>query len=203
MPCIVTELCSLEQRISYSTYRQWGLCKWIYRLCLSDLYLYLTLFTLIMLCLVARRSSFSFSLSWTLWRRFNSLNILTSMWTNCWNATCPTTEITLARILGQQDKLTLVRVSCGSLSCDGSVSCEPVPSPGRKANQVWSSRQKTWPFSCQRSKPLAQIPLLDQGRSIQPKLDTGVEVHNNKVKKKQRYVTNEKPNMYIKVSVDS
>ena len=53
--------------------------------------------------------------------------------------------------------------------------------------------------SCRRSKPLAQILLLDQGRSIKPKLDTGVEVYNNKVKKKQRHITNEKPNIYINI----
>ena len=41
--------------------------------------------------------------------------------------------------------------------------------------------------TCRRSKPLAQILLLDQGRSIKRKLDTGVHVYDNKVKKKQRY----------------
>ena len=51
--------------------------------------------------------------------------------------------------------------------------------------------------ACRRCKPLAQILLLDQGRSMKPKLDTGVEVCDNKMKKKQRHTTNEKPNMYI------
>ena len=50
-----------------------------------------------------------------------------------------------------------------------------------------------------KSRLLAQILLLDQGRSIKRKLDTGVEVYNNKVKKKQRYATNKKPNMYINI----
>ena len=31
---------------------------------------------------------------------------------------------------------------------------------------------------------------------IKPKLDTGVEVYDKKVKKNQRHATNEKPNMY-------
>ena len=30
-------------------------------------------------------------------------------------------------------------------------------------------------------------------------LDTGVEVYDNKVKKKQRYTTNERPNMYLDI----
>ena len=34
---------------------------------------------------------------------------------------------------------------------------------------------------------------------MKPKLDMGVEVNDNKVKKKQRHATNEKPNMYINV----
>ena len=34
---------------------------------------------------------------------------------------------------------------------------------------------------------------------MQPKLDTGVEVYDNKVKKKQRHATNEKPNMYLDI----
>ena len=33
-------------------------------------------------------------------------------------------------------------------------------------------------------------------RSMKPNLDTGIEVYDNKVKKKQRHTTNEKPNMY-------
>ena len=49
---------------------------------------------------------------------------------------------------------------------------------------------------CRRSKPLAQILLFDQGRPTKPKLDTGVEVCDNKVKKNQRYTTNEKPNVF-------
>ena len=49
----------------------------------------------------------------------------------------------------------------------------------------------------QRRQPLAQILLLDQGQSIQLKLDTGVEVYDNKAKKKQRHATNEKPNLYL------
>ena len=52
-------------------------------------------------------------------------------------------------------------------------------------------------ITCRRSKLLAQILLLDQDRSMKPTLDTGVEVHDNKVKKKQRHATNEKPNIYI------
>ena len=51
---------------------------------------------------------------------------------------------------------------------------------------------------CQRNKPLAQILLFDQGRSMKPKLDTGVKVYDNKVKKKQRHPTNKKPNMMIR-----
>ena len=34
-------------------------------------------------------------------------------------------------------------------------------------------------------------------RSMKQNLDTGVEVYDNKVKKKQRHTTNEKPNMYL------
>ena len=30
-------------------------------------------------------------------------------------------------------------------------------------------------------------------------LDTGVEVYDNKVKKKERHITNEKPNMYLDI----
>ena len=30
-------------------------------------------------------------------------------------------------------------------------------------------------------------------------LDTGVEVYDNKVKKKQRHTTNEKPNIYLDI----
>ena len=30
-------------------------------------------------------------------------------------------------------------------------------------------------------------------------LDTGVEVYDNKAKKKQRHATNEKPNMYLDI----
>ena len=33
---------------------------------------------------------------------------------------------------------------------------------------------------CRRRKPLALILLLDQGRSMKPKLDTGVEVNDKK-----------------------
>ena len=42
---------------------------------------------------------------------------------------------------------------------------------------------------------------MDQGRSMKPELDTGVEVYDNKVKKKQRHATNEKQNMYITLLV--
>ena len=52
---------------------------------------------------------------------------------------------------------------------------------------------------CRRSKPLALKLLLDQGPSMKPKLDTGVEVYDNKVKKKQRYPTNKKLNMYLNI----
>ena len=52
---------------------------------------------------------------------------------------------------------------------------------------------------CRKRKPLAQILLLDQGQSIKPKLDTGVEVYDNKVKKKQHHATNEKPNKYLNI----
>ena len=34
---------------------------------------------------------------------------------------------------------------------------------------------------------------------MKPKLDTGVEVYDNKVKKEQRHTTNEKPNIYINI----
>ena len=34
---------------------------------------------------------------------------------------------------------------------------------------------------------------------MKPKLDTGVEVCDNKVKKKQRHTTNKKPNMYLDI----
>ena len=34
---------------------------------------------------------------------------------------------------------------------------------------------------------------------MKPKLDTGVEVCDNKVKEKQRHTTNEKPNMYLDI----
>ena len=44
-----------------------------------------------------------------------------------------------------------------------------------------------------------QILLLDQGRSIKPKLDTGVKVLDNEVKKKQRHTTNQEGNMYINI----
>ena len=47
--------------------------------------------------------------------------------------------------------------------------------------------------------PLAQILLLDQGRSIKPKLDTGIEVYDSKVKKKQHHARNKKPNMYLDI----
>ena len=36
-------------------------------------------------------------------------------------------------------------------------------------------------------------------RSMKRKLDTGVEVYDNKVKKNQRHTTNEKPNMYLDI----
>ena len=36
-------------------------------------------------------------------------------------------------------------------------------------------------------------------RSMKRNLDTGVEVCDNKVKKKQRHPTNEKPNMYLDI----
>ena len=45
-------------------------------------------------------------------------------------------------------------------------------------------------LTCWESKPLAQILLLDQDRSKKPKLDGGVEVYHNKVKKNQRHTTN-------------
>ena len=40
-------------------------------------------------------------------------------------------------------------------------------------------------------------------RSIKRSLDTGVEVYDNKVKKKQRHTTNNKPNMYKDINKDN
>ena len=37
-------------------------------------------------------------------------------------------------------------------------------------------------------------------RSMKRNVDTGVEVYDNKMKKKQRHTTNEKPNMYLNIS---
>ena len=37
-------------------------------------------------------------------------------------------------------------------------------------------------------------------RLMKRNLDTGVEVYDNKVKKKQRHTTHEKPNMYLDMS---
>ena len=54
-------------------------------------------------------------------------------------------------------------------------------------------------MTCRRRKPLAQILLLDQGRSMKRNLDTGIEVYDNKVKQNQRHTTNEKPNMYLDI----
>ena len=36
-------------------------------------------------------------------------------------------------------------------------------------------------------------------RSLKRNLDTGVEVYDNIVKKKQRHTTNEKPNTYLEI----
>ena len=36
-------------------------------------------------------------------------------------------------------------------------------------------------------------------RSMKRNLDTGVEVYDNKGKKKQRHITKEKPNMYLDI----
>ena len=38
---------------------------------------------------------------------------------------------------------------------------------------------------------------------MKPNLDTGVEVYDTKVKKKQRHTTNEKPNMYLDIINES
>ena len=51
---------------------------------------------------------------------------------------------------------------------------------------------------CRRT-PLVLILLLHQGRSMKRNLDTGIEVYDNKVKKKQSHTTNEKPNMYFDI----
>ena len=46
---------------------------------------------------------------------------------------------------------------------------------------------------------------MDQGRSMKPKLDTGVEVYDNKVMKmkNQRHATIENPNIYLDVFDES
>ena len=36
-------------------------------------------------------------------------------------------------------------------------------------------------------------------RSMKRNLDTGIEIYDNKVKKNQRHITNEKPNMYLDI----
>ena len=56
-------------------------------------------------------------------------------------------------------------------------------------------------ITCRKSKPWAQIPLLDQGRSIKPKLHTGVEVYDKKSEEEtiQLHATNEKPIMHINI----
>ena len=40
-------------------------------------------------------------------------------------------------------------------------------------------------------------------RSMKRSLDTGIEVDNNEVKKKQRHTTNKKPNMYKDINKDN